>query len=381
MRIFLSLLLALTVFTPSVSAEDFTTARDIRILDTSPKMRSVFVDLDADALASQDSFRVLNTNSLAVPFVINVDAPNLMPEAVFDSVPPSANTEPISTIDMLRDGSVSTAFQPAIAETFTLRFHFTREVSAASLDYQMLSGYVKHVKVRTGLSASTLHDAFVGMPSANRIELSGEKLRVVEVTFTIEQGVARIGELRLLTERKRLWFNALPNETYTLLYGDQKSVSNPNEGMEHLGEVTATLAPERAALPIEQGDHDGVTDGDNCPALWNPKQEDQDKDGVGDACDNCHVANTDQLDSDTNGRGDLCDDEDKDGIVNGSDNCLQIFNPEQADEDKDGAGNRCDNEDNRFSADKPWILWASMGAVIVLMIGTAGVILSRTKAE
>jgi hypothetical protein len=56
-------------------------------------------------------------------------------------------------------------------------------------------------------------------------------------------------------------------------------------------------------------DNDGTADADdNCPATYNPEQEDVDEDSIGDACDNCSkVANTSQADSDGDGMGDACE--------------------------------------------------------------------------
>jgi hypothetical protein len=64
-------------------------------------------------------------------------------------------------------------------------------------------------------------------------------------------------------------------------------------------------------------------DADNCPALYNPFQEDADDDTVGDLCDNCPtVPNPCQEDSDGDGIGDACEtpvcpgDMNCDGVVN-----------------------------------------------------------------
>jgi hypothetical protein len=66
-------------------------------------------------------------------------------------------------------------------------------------------------------------------------------------------------------------------------------------------------------------DGDGIlNDVDNCPATFNPGQEDVDLDGVGDFCDNCSdVANgtllplgasaLSQRDTDSDGFGNMCD--------------------------------------------------------------------------
>jgi hypothetical protein len=78
----------------------------------------------------------------------------------------------------------------------------------------------------------------------------------------------------------------------------------------------------------DDGDCDGVLDGeDNCPDLFNPDQTDTDEDGVGDACDNCPiVANPGQEDTDGDGIGDACDvlgDLDCDNTFTGADVLVQ----------------------------------------------------------
>ncbi|MFH1374721.1 MAG: glycosyl hydrolase [bacterium] len=79
-------------------------------------------------------------------------------------------------------------------------------------------------------------------------------------------------------------------------------------------------------------DDDGIGDGcDNCPAVYNPLQEDIDHDYIGDACDDC-------IDPDNDGYGTpgyataICPD----------DNCPNVYNPDQTDSDGDGTGDSCE---------------------------------------
>ncbi|RKX23637.1 MAG: hypothetical protein DRP45_10065, partial [Candidatus Zixiibacteriota bacterium] len=80
---------------------------------------------------------------------------------------------------------------------------------------------------------------------------------------------------------------------------------------------------------------------DNCPAMFNPDQEDNDGDGEGDICD---------ADDDNDG---ILDDGDGSGTVGDNrcaggattecdDNCPFVDNPDQADADENGVGDVCD---------------------------------------
>lgn len=73
---------------------------------------------------------------------------------------------------------------------------------------------------------------------------------------------------------------------------------------------------------------------------------DTDRDGIVDITDNCvNVGNPNQLDNDNDGQGDMCDDDiDNDGIINNQDNCPTISNPSQSDGDGDGDGDGCDDD-------------------------------------
>jgi len=71
---------------------------------------------------------------------------------------------------------------------------------------------------------------------------------------------------------------------------------------------------------------------DNCPATYNPDQNDSDSDGFGDSCDNCQTtANFSQEDTDEDGIGDSCD------------NCIEVYNPDQLDTDEDNIGDACES--------------------------------------
>ena len=105
--------------------------------------------------------------------------------------------------------------------------------------------------------------------------------------------------------------------------------------------------------PPDVPDNDGVGGCDNCPALFNPGQEDSDGDLIGDLCDPC-------TDTDGDGFGnpgfpnfcptDLCPfnpgpngDLDGDGVGDICDNCPTVANTDQNDSpDFDGVGQACD---------------------------------------
>jgi uncharacterized protein (TIGR02145 family) len=127
-----------------------------------------------------------------------------------------------------------------------------------------------------------------------------------------------------------------------------------------LVDTITNIAPNQF-LDIMEGDyHDLDNDGilgvnDNCPATFNPLQEDADNDGLGDLCDNCpSAANPDQRDADADGIADACDncpaienplqaDADLDGVGDICDNCPSVANADQLQNDLDGLGDACDN--------------------------------------
>lgn len=98
--------------------------------------------------------------------------------------------------------------------------------------------------------------------------------------------------------------------------------------------------------PCNDGDPDGdlvPEELDNCPAAYNPGQEDSDMDEIGDACDNCpFVANPRQFDVD---EVDVFDRATGDGVGDACDNCPDAVNPYQEDCDENGRGDACDFPD------------------------------------
>jgi len=107
-----------------------------------------------------------------------------------------------------------------------------------------------------------------------------------------------------------------------------------------------------AAPPDTDGDGT-PNNGDNCPSIFNPDQQDGDDDGVGDVCDNCLlVGNAGQEDADGDAFGNICDaDLDNDGIVGVGD--FTVFS-QCANHPGEGATPDCAssdfNSDNRVSS-------------------------------
>lgn len=93
-------------------------------------------------------------------------------------------------------------------------------------------------------------------------------------------------------------------------------------------EVTYTSVPLNTGFRsgIDRDD-DTVLDGDdNCPANYNPLQEDDDFNGIGNICEP--------------------PDFDSDGIIDALDNCPLLANANQLDTDNDGPGDVCDADDD-----------------------------------
>lgn len=97
-------------------------------------------------------------------------------------------------------------------------------------------------------------------------------------------------------------------------------------------------------------------------------KQDDDRDGVAEGADNCPtVANTDQADTKPGGLGDACEDWDLDGVMNGVDNCPEVYTTTQIDTDVDGVGDACDFYESRLLEQYPWLPGLGIGIVGVLL--------------
>lgn len=156
-----------------------------------------------------------------------------------------------------------------------------------------------------------------------------------------------------------------PADVLTLFTGPPLSVALPAValGLSPVDDLTAlelVSNPCPLSPPGDLPDGDGVGLCDNCPADFNPGQEDTDGDLIGDRCDPCTDLDGDgfgnpgfpnlcALDNCVFTPNPLQTDSDGDGLGDACDNCPGVANPDQADADFDGVGNACDNCPSDFN--------------------------------
>lgn len=152
-------------------------------------------------------------------------------------------------------------------------------------------------------------------------------------------------------------FLAKPGHNYKLYY-------NPEIYIGNAGYINANLINEKNVYSLN------ITP-ENIHSNSQFKPNDDDKDGIPDIKDNCvNIYNPDQKDLNNNGRGDACDDDDYDNVINAFDNCPLNYNPDQTDDDEDKLGNACDNEESRFTEkykSLPWIMITIAFIVIIFL--------------
>jgi hypothetical protein len=351
------------------------------ILPDFTKETVAMVPLDTDTLRDgAEKYLVVTDYGIATPFRLEDGQENLMSQAIFDEYPAAADTVPKTTITQMTDSEHGTYFQPQTSGEYVFRFHFQKTITPEYLRLSLSDGFLESITVRIGTTATTLKPASVGSTTSSVITLSGEQAKYFEVTIRIYSGVLRIEDFALTSSSTMLSFRAVPDRHYSLLYGPGLTLHTPDLMYAYTQDpVIGALGTEKTSSQ-KNDDYDGVdASRDLCPTVWNPDQADTDHDGPGDACDNCpSLPNTNQLDADQNGLGDVCDDEDKDGRMNGIDNCPHVSNPGQQDSDLDGIGNMCDTTDDRWSEQHPWLLWFSMGGLIVILVALGAWVLFKS---
>ena len=364
----LALIIALTPL--QAFAQEFAYSRSINVSQVTAET-PVWVPLDAHGMQKMiAAYGITDSSGEHVAFKTHDSRRNLLLNATIDKAPHAAETIPKTTLDALMDSNAETYFQPETATTQVFRFHYADPVAPKLLSFQLQSGSIYDLKVRSGTSFSTLKDRFSGTHFGTWVSLSGERATHYEISFKT-LGVVQITEASLISPEKSLLFLAQPNETYTLYYGnikDENAVDNA-EVYTNDDAITANLGSAKTLSDGSDEDNDAIPDAlDNCRNAPNTDQRDRDGDGLGDACDNAPLVsnnlqddrdedgigdgqdncpdhkNSDQKDVDLDGIGWACDDSDSDSIVNSLDNCVGVSNRDQRDLDNNNVGDLCQDD-------------------------------------
>jgi hypothetical protein len=364
------LILALVLSPMQASAQEFAYSRTVNFSSVQTQT-PVWIPLDAHAMQKTiAAYRITDDLGESVGFKTHDNRVNLLLNATMDSTPNAAETVPKTSLDALLDSNTETYFQPETAKEHVFRFHYAEPVAPKLLSFQLRSGTIFDLKVRSGTSFSALKDRFSGTHIGTWVTLSGERAAYYEIRFKT-LGVVQITEASLISPQKSLLFVGQPKRTYTLLYGNIADADSANNEEVYTNDsaLQASLGYAKTlsdgndedgdAIPdaldnciyeknVDQRDRDGDGIGDTCdnaPLVSNNTQDDEDKDGVGDGQDNCPKhANADQKDIDLDGIGWVCDDSDSDSVINSKDNCVGVSNRNQQDLDNNGVGDLCQDD-------------------------------------
>lgn len=355
------------------SAEEFQLQR---IIIPPPLAQPAVVGIEITSEIPENGYRIVTQTGFAMPFRTDGLARDLLPKASILKSPPPADA---SYADMIR---LPGAFQPVTAPYQTFLFSFAEDVTPVEFTLDLASGAADSIEVRGGRTRDDLKRLYAGPAyGGTHAELPGEAVRFVEVTIGT-QGPLKINTMQLLDRPHLLFFRANPGKTYKLLSGgpDEGAVSEfPGYDLLSRGTYDPSLIARlgNATAVTANDDNDGIpASADNCPDVWNLRQEDHDKDGAGDLCDICPTI-AGGVDANDNGRCDGLEDPDIDNIPSFRDNCPFVLNRLQEDDDRDGIGNQCDPADGRLSLDKPWVIGSGIVVMVVVLLCVAAIALRR----
>lgn len=345
-------------------------------------------------------------NAYAVPTMIDVHVPidiygpsdvavtdgtgALLPSALstttqLQRVPVSATATPaIADVRNLTDGNYETFADFPFTESpdhLPREHHATIDLTAHTPittdtlriftdTYSATPARVRVVAVRPdGTEHIALPLRFLGRAPINFPEETAAHFRI-DITYT---GPLRITEIVLqdkndtAIQETAVRFIATPKQQHHIYFNPQGAVKLPPQEQPNF--VTRNAVPLVAAVSVESNMAFGRADTDG--------------DGVLDSDDNCpFVVNAAQEDANANGIGDACEDFDADGVINAQDNCPLVANRTQSDTDGDGIGDACDDEESRFFEKRPWVVYAVILVVSIIVLAIiARVLTSQTPPD